>query len=214
MRLKHFISEKTTEKDQADAAEVEKIIKQDCKPFIKESKGGLLYRGVKLSKLNNNIIVKIKPRTNRKALDTPRGIQEYADLYFKHKFKWKPRSEGVFCTGKINTAANYGFPVTVWPIGTFKFVWSPDIKDFYRNFIEIYDELALQHKGLVLDDPEYYLSMDYIEGIFETELEQSLKTYKDTNLTQAIQSNNEIMLGCKEYYITPAHFSEHFKEIK
>ena len=60
-------------------------------------------------------------------------------MVFYRKFKWKPRSTGVFCTGDKEQAKGYGGLATVWPIGNFKYIWNPEIRDFLDVAIDLSD---------------------------------------------------------------------------
>ena len=65
-------------------------------------------------------------------------IQEYLDDLFYSKFKLKPRSQGVFCTGDIDGTREYGRCFIIFPVGNYQYLWNPRIFDLYQ---EIYDNL-------------------------------------------------------------------------
>ena len=66
----------------------------------------------------------------------------------------------------------------MFPIGDFKFIWSPKISDLYAA-------LPLSFKGASL--PEVVTHV--------------MSEYTDKNLAAAINSEFEISIKCKEYYL-------------
>ena len=104
------------------------IIRRDCQPFLVETKGNILFRG---SVQHIKGIKKIDPRSDRRPTDTPGWAHKMLDGAFKKKFGWNARSEGVFATRSINNAEVYGVAYEFYPIGKFKYVWSPRIDDLY-----------------------------------------------------------------------------------
>ena len=131
MRLRQHLTEYTYTGDVPDWSPIVK----DCKPFIKQLKGAhnLLLRG---SNKQNPGIMKLKPRKDRHPMSTPYAIHDMLDGFFKDRFGWNARSEGVFCTGNLSTALFYAGVNgvnSVWPIGNFKYLWSPDISDLFST---------------------------------------------------------------------------------
>ena len=161
-------------------------IKKDCKPFIKQVKsGGLLYRG---TKKDNPGIIKITPRKDRRPMSIHHKVQDILDDLFKKKFGWEARSSGVFAVGDFSVASQYsgyesGGVYSMWPIGSFKFLWSPNVADLFE---EIWDT-----------------SQDWVEWFTSghDELAKFVDTYTDKNLPKAIKSKHEIMISCKSYYM-------------
>ncbi len=175
------------------------IIK-NCKPFIKQLKGAhnLLLRG---SSKSNPGIIKLKPRKDRRPMSTPYAVSELLDEYFKKRFGWKPRSEGIFCTGKYNTALFYAGSIsavnTIWPIGNFKFLWSNEISDLFGTIQDIASKEGIPASEYFLNNPE--------------ELDKLSAKYQNTSLATAIDKGNEIMIGCNAYYMVN---SEHTIDLK
>jgi len=163
MKLKQYLNEYAYTGDVVDWSPITK----DCKPFIKELKGAhnLLLRG---SRKSNPGIIKVK-------------------------FGWKPRSTGVFCSGSLNTALFYGPVNSVWPIGNFKFLWSPKVSDLFSHLTDQVNTTEHDGWSYWLDNP------DGLKAIVDT--------YTDKNLPKAIDGTAtdmqsfEIMIGCKEYYM-------------
>lgn len=186
-----------------DTDELLALLERDCGPFLAESKQrGLLRRG--MSKLNDNDATfvsspystekvpywKKQPRTDRRPLDIDKKIHLKLDDWFQSKFGFKARSSGLFCfgTGATSSAiSQYGTEYYIFPIGEFKYAWSPNVKDL---FITI--STSKQR-----DEDDGKDSTDNIDS-FMNEFK-----YQDTDLDQAIVSRNEIMIKCDKYYIFP-----------
>jgi len=173
-------------------------IKHDCAYYFHEvGYEKPLYRGVKKIIKEYDIII---PRKNRLPLDTPKEIHNELDKLFKKKFGWKVRSEGVFCSGWKMEVTNYGEPYIIIPIGKFKYVWSPEIRDLTVD-LEYLDVLVhLNNKTNIIMSKSEYLPI----------LENVVSSYKDKDLDDAIINDKEISIKCKEYYI----INENYLDIK
>jgi hypothetical protein len=133
MRLKQYINEGKT----SSFEEVITTIMDKCQPVIKEllpfhKNDSLLYSGRK----NTSDMFIGKVRTDRKPMDTPIDKQKMMDLLFKKYHGWKPRSNSIFCTGDIAQANDYGKVYAIFPIGRFKYLWNPHIRDFFSDVID------------------------------------------------------------------------------
>jgi len=150
MRLQQYITEvKITEPEQ-----VIDILKKDCIPFLKELKKTgrkkILYRGY--YDFNSGIITKKKTRNDRTPKDMDETTSEYLDNLFKKKFGWYARSAGIFATANVFDTYEYGKPFLFFPIGKYKYIWSPVVNDLYTK---------IDNKGLSLEDVEERFSEDY-----------------------------------------------------
>lgn len=144
-------------------------IKRDCKPFIQSKPGGLVMRGMTGK---GDEIFKRVVRQDRKPLTMRADKHKAFDDWSKEKFGFGARTQCVFVTGDYGDAKSYGQPYAIFPIGDFRFIWSPEVGDLFMyntTHIKDYDDLR----------------------------------YKDTDLADAVASNNEIMVYCKEYYAVP-----------
>jgi hypothetical protein len=112
--------------------DISNILTKDCSIFLKELKKikskHLLYRGYKKELFD---FKKIKTRKDRRPKDMSEEIYNEFNIEFKHKFGWKPRSEGVFATSNISEAGSYGTIFLFFPVGKYKFIWSETIKDLF-----------------------------------------------------------------------------------
>lgn len=115
-----------------ESSRIPDIIMKDCKLFIDElkktRKDDFIYRGTKKGVFN---LKKIKPRKNRKPMDMPEVLHNLFDNLFYKEFKWKSRSEGVFVASDPSILGPYGTPYLFFPIGKYKYVWSPSIEDLF-----------------------------------------------------------------------------------
>jgi hypothetical protein len=134
-------------------AELAKKLFKECRPYIEELRKNKLdhffYRG---TNKKTNDLMKIKPRTDRYPKDMPQGVHEYIDNYFYRKFKWRPRSEGVFTSYRRSEVLNYGFAYIFFPIGKYQYIFSPDIEDLYG---ELDGNTIMDYIGE--DEPSEYL---------------------------------------------------------
>lgn len=175
MKFKQFINESD------DRSYTIIAIEKECQPFIKAIRGasGFLYRNDGYGSKGPGY--KKKVRSDRRPMDSPIEIHEFVDEQFKKRFGWKGRSEGLFVWGANRFSGKVDNPnfFTVFPVGNFKFIWSPVVSDLYGDLVPFTDEF---------------------DGFLEN-WNKVNKSYTDKNLKKAVTSNNEIMIGCKEAWI-------------
>jgi hypothetical protein len=180
-RLQQYINEEKTK----DLQYLINMVKSDCKPFLREMKkaGQFLYRGYDNVEYSTTEVVyyKKKVRSDRKPRDMYQNVHNKMDKLFDEKFGWKARSNGIFCTGDRTTALGYGTAFMVFPIGNFKFIWSPEVEDLWRW---VRGHISSRKGKSTVPD---------LEGISET--------YTNKDFPKAIKSGNEIIINCKEYYM-------------
>ena len=156
-------------------------------PFLKHMKRvGLkdwFYRGS--NKAYNKKMVHVKPRKDRQSKDMDDDMQEYLDDEFYNKFKWRPRTEGVFTTSNKSTAKNYGKAAIFLPIGKkYSFIYNPDIEDLY-SVIEEYN-LIPPDKDRIYDNfhDDYEIENDYYED-YGDDSDGGTWYYNDKNTFQS-----------------------------
>lgn len=135
-------------------------VEKDCKPFLTDLKKfhnhiSFLYRGM------NVMGSGVRPtRQDRLPKHTKPIVAELFDKILYKTFGWKPRSEGLFCSGNLDDVSYYGAEKIIFPIGNYKMLWSQKVNDSFefmgRNFTN--DFL----RSIIKDD-------DYLEGLFEKE---------------------------------------------
>mgnify|MGYP007016029883 CR=1 FL=1 len=219
MRLLEYI-----EKDVSSARQ---LITSYCKPFIREmgrhivdvSPGAnynFLWRGHEA--FITNIIV-MKTRNDRNPKDTPVEISKIIDDLMEEKFGWRPRSSGVFAVPNINTANEYGRPYIFFPIGQYKYIWSPQIDDMYELIAEISDfsikDNELERDWKELGKNKSMSFEEYKERAHSKVIEKIrkyIKTYKNTGLKDA-GMYNEITFNCNRYVLIDPEMQEEVIEI-
>lgn len=208
MRLDWAINEKLgiDAIDKNEAAEIARVLSVDCKYYLNEIKSEFLsrdprwsmfYRGIREHKVNSNI-ESIQPRKDREPLDMPVAVHDDLDRLFKKKFGWFVRSEGVFVTPSPLNAYGYGKACIFFPIGNYKYVWSPKIEDLYV-YLKSEKHLGsvfLHSIGRVVLSPEE-------EKIYNTVIKNVVNLYIDRNLSKALHLKNEVSFLVREYYVLP-----------
>jgi len=220
MRLIRHLNEDTwfEEKDKAIA-----MIKEDCKPVLKEIKKAkkLIWRG---AKIQNSLITRRRTRMNRRPLNTEIEIHKILDQLFKKKFGWRARSQSITGTSNMDSALMFGDrPYLLFPIGEYDVIWRKNIGDFIqviplwvedyfeakagkiniRRLIEIWSRGIL--KGIDADDPD-------VEKILlvkiKKDLEYEVSKCTSGKLSQALKGRHELMFKCKEYYLVEGNMQE------
>ena len=164
------------EEEGFDQDAIVELIRRDCKPYFDASPGNrMMYRGMRGKSKTKSF--KGTVRADRAPRNTPEPLHKVMDDWFMDKFGFRARSNAMFATGHATVAGAYGSLYAVFPIGDFKFVWSPVI-----------DDLSIDTGG---EDPKDIPKL--MDGA----------KYTDRNLRDAINSQNEIMVSCKEYYAMP-----------
>lgn len=192
MRLVNFLNEEAKSSDK-----VIKILKKDCKKFINEflHKAPVVVTriifGDKWETIKILGIVKFTSRTDRIPKDLPQQWHDYFDRQLKHIFGWKPRSEGVFTyVSKSTNEKSYWRDRTFFffPIGNYKYVWSPKVSDLYLSYEDNFGE-----------------DVDIAEEL--------VKTYQDIRGWEAV-NKSEVMFKCSSYYMVDLWYLEALKEAK
>jgi hypothetical protein len=129
-------------------AEMLEMIKRDCGPFLKSK--FIFFRGVE--GMSDEMFAKRSSRRDRAPRDMPPEIHEVLNQAFKKKFGWAARSEGTFATQVVGDTYDYGLPHMFFPIGNFKYVWSPNYDDIYGFLDKI---VAKAGEDLAKKKPEY-----------------------------------------------------------
>ena len=184
MRLQRFINEG----ERLPAEEVAKILKKECKPFLRETKSAkdFMWRGLQVGLQVSDIEKKVV-RRGRLPSDTPMWLHKLLDELFEDNFGWKSRSNSAFATGFRQQSMKYGMPFLFFPIGKYNYVWSPDIEDLYEhlNIRKFREELTPEQIT------EEWLEENIISEYIEKDLVKVVKK----------QLRNEVMFNCKKYYL-------------
>lgn len=199
--FKEFLSE--------EQQTIKELIETKCGPYLEMSgRKGALIRG-----MNPEIFASARTirddgvdvqyversvRKDRSPKDMIKGDHQLLDTWFDKKFGIKARTGALFVFGGsqsgLRRAESYGKPYLIFPIGNFKFVWSPKVTDLYVNI-----------GGKNFSSKE--------EGENDLDAELSSYGYKDTDFEQAAQARNEIMLDCDKYLAFSYHHRSRIEQL-
>lgn len=187
-----------TEMSESDLSQ---YIRDNCGEWFSESRGYMMrghiaYRGLTHTPKDGDVLT---PRSDRRPKDSNLQDQQKMDDELERKFGWRPRQEGMFCTGNSDVASMYGDTYAVFPLDGYKYIWSPKVPDFYStlysskqsDFVHTWNELL----SMFLKDGK---DEEYIKS---TAINNMVKTYKSNDLAKAIESGNEIIVKCKGYVV-------------
>lgn len=166
-------------------------IKQHCQPYLQAIKGSPhshpLFRGVKYE--NETVIRKEVRLTGRRPQDVEDDIHDLLNDYFDTKFG-EPYRNAMFAAGTPGVAASFGDLYLVFPAGPFTFIWSTEVTDFQSDGHAGRLEDIISNLETGIDQYEWDSIEKYLDAL----------EYQNDELLKAINSQNEIMFRCKEYY--------------
>ena len=191
-------------------------IEELCQPYI-QMRGGLdgcfaqpLYRGMKIidgQSIHNS-------HDYREPQSMPIVLHHRIDQWFHDTHGHCFRSvNAVFCTGSLEQAQAFNPAHAIFPIGEFKFAWSPSIADLTK-----YVNAELNALIDTPDDGFWKRLLGYSDPKTLTKDEQTLRvkalamcgdllkdferdnTFKTDQLLGGIESNKEVMLICWQYF--------------
>ena len=197
MRANDFLLESTL-----SAKTIANKIKKDCASFLQQivhPDDYRLYRGVSNG---TKVFAKGNNPIDRQPRDTEFVIHDVADQWFAKEFNIKYRSNAVFCTGSYSDAENYGKLYLTFPIGEFRFCWSPKVGDMTYLF-----EGAIEPSEYYEKTPDHKLNAERYHNVvndikFRHDIFTTLDKceYTEDNLPRAISNGNEIMVHCPAGY--------------
>jgi hypothetical protein len=161
---------------------VYQFIQKECGDFLAESNNIPVYRGMAATGGWDQAIM--TTRKDRWPRTTPPEIHNFLDNLFYKKFGWRARSSGLFGTGDFDWATYFtkNYVYRIYPADGYTYLWAPDIKD-------LFNELDIT---VVMGKVKYN----------KKELQQIIpRSYKTTDLVEAIKSGHEIMFNCKRYAV-------------
>jgi hypothetical protein len=181
---------------ETDAAKIIEMINEECAPFLRAAQGGLIYRGLKNPQSE---FLRKEVRIDRRPKSSSQKVHELVDAWFQQQFGINGRSAALFATGELVDAQTYGRVHAIFPIGSFEFLWSPDVSDLF--FQTGLDQAIIQamrgaaSKGANVEAAEAEAADKYLSKL----------KYTDKNFIDAIDSGNEIMIQCAEYFAVPLY---------
>lgn len=128
MRFKEFVAE---QKQGMSYEEVVKAIATHCKPYLSDVPDIPLYRGVP----RRYLVAGLNPHPENR---TPRDSAPSFNFPFNCGFQLafsEPsiRTHSVFATGNAAMTGEYGEAAFMFPVGEYKFAWSPYYNDSYEH---------------------------------------------------------------------------------
>lgn len=195
------------------------ILLRDCKPFLEQINYKVsrytLLRGIpdEYEPLPNTIITyrTIKQRFSR---DTSHDKHITFDDMFEHVFGTRFRSNAIFTTGDPEIAHSYGHVQAVFPIGQFKYLWSPRVGDLYQYELTTLIQ-SLMGADFIMTDRDrkesktgrmvqQYMSGEMSQQQINKMFEKMAKklNYKTTGLKEATKQGTEIMVSGDSFYMT------------
>jgi hypothetical protein len=187
MRLLEF-EEKLT------PAAISAMIQKDCQPFLSaignEPIRNMLYRGMTGPRVP--IQKKQVHLSSRKPMTTNNEIHGLINDYFTRQFG-EPFRNALFASGDRGHALGYGNKVlSIFPIGEFTFVWSPEMSDMY---------------DVTWPRPGGFSNVTPSQEMVDVTLEAY--DYTNKSFKSALRSGHEIMIRCNNYYaVQPAVVAE------
>jgi len=156
-------------------------------------KCGPLYRG--LQYFGNEDFMKCPIRKDRRPKDTPKEISDEIDCLLTMKGFSAVRTNSVFCTANVTTAAMYGNTYFIFPVNGFKYTWFLESKDLYHS---VKDFIGLTQHFEDYDEEDYDR---YVREFLENAKDFiNLVKPQDTNIELAITKGYEIMITGSDYY--------------
>lgn len=176
-------------------------IGQECQPYLKQTEPGrYMYRGLgDPGRGSIEPMLKKDVRLDKRTpMDSTDDLHALINDYFIEKHG-APFRNAMFATGDRALAGEYGKIYSVFPIGNFEFLWSPDVKDLwaasssYRNARVRYTTRP-KHMWKEGERDKYWTQ---VQDQFKKEI---LAGYVSKDLSAAIESGKEIMVRSKSYY--------------
>jgi len=192
-----------------------------CQPYL-QARGGLvtcmaqpLYRGMQVN--GETIIYDSQPYREPRSM--PIVLHHRIDQWFHDWYGHCFRSANVvFCTGSLELAKEYDNVCAIFPMGEFKFAWSPKVTDLTKyieeKLITLVESSTIEFWSRLLGyfDPNSFSAEERalrakaiaLCGDVLKEFEREHYFY-DEKLPDAIISGNEIMLVCQQYLALPVN---------
>lgn len=209
MKLLKYLNEES-------ADYIVETLDKECSDIIKiySRAKWCLLRGEKAQ--NKDFISRIPRIANssqdsRKPASTPEEVHDFINKWFDKKFGWPVRN-GVFTTGKIGTASDYGTIYLFFPTDGYKFVYSKSISDLYSQmpmriewdkWTEKEREMWFYEKTWLPDLDSKNTNTSYTT--WETVINKH--HFTDKNLEEAVHEGvghsgtpPEVVFKCKKYY--------------
>lgn len=187
------------------------FIQKNCQPWLSESGGGIVYRGIH-HEVDMPVFVK-KIRTKRRPKDSSYDVNDAFNLLIDIAGGGATRNNSIFVSGSITIAEQYGEPYVVFPAGDFHYTWSPFFNDWFEDLISQgwYDEPTAKFKKLLKPGVKQSKDKYWSEIITDPDSYDTAKVKQaitpNQNLSQAIKSRHEISINANNaIYMNPQFY--------
>ena len=178
--------------------EVFELIRRDCKPYLQQNKSPInntpMFRGMGgHSKMpSDEIVLKKQIRLQgRKTKDMNVTVHMVMNEWMMKEFG-EPFRNALFTYGKRRSTSLYGSPYVIFPIGDFTFLYHDKFSDIYST----YESYKWNNDPLQPGESRGAFARKFVKHIASV----NNGNWKQDSIIQAINSSNEIMIRCKEYY--------------
>ncbi|MCS7316867.1 MAG: hypothetical protein NZZ41_00905 [Candidatus Dojkabacteria bacterium] len=166
------------------------LIKRECSEIVNLYKKHLkfFYRGSKDVE-KEKVFIKKYPFPFRRPKDTPESLNLVVNKIFNEIGFSVNRYNSVFVTPNLSTAKNYGKPYIFFPKNGFKYLWSPEISDFYffyrygDSLLEKLNEISKEDDIIVLkidkNSPNFIRNLSNFYIIENSNKEKAYKEFRD-----------------------------------
>lgn len=209
MRFKNFLAEDSSLFSFDD---VIKRIKVECKPFLAQRDGLLMYRGIsrKVIQAKQSQAFFTRHPVDRPALDSGPQFNAMFNLGVESAFGIeKVRTHSFFATGSVITTTTYGAPNYIFPKGDFEILWSPEIKDSYAQHQWITAKLGQALKKInvkyyeldvYLDDAQLAKLLEILSVNQNTPNEELVKLIYSARANKFPSISNDIIAALKQVF--------------
>lgn len=164
---------------------------------------------------------------NREPKDSLIAFHKLFNEMLYRKFGYRYRTAAVFATGHYRQAAEYGTRVAaVLPIGDYSICYSEDVHDAWDNdfaqkeIFKLYDAALDKDRDHMPNNSHRLETFDIDPDVLTRETYEELMddllplldkyNYKVTkDINKAVQSGNEMMIGCKKHALIPSTRDHH-----
>lgn len=167
------------------------FIMKNCSKYLRENNDptmNIMWRGMPF-KSQGSVVKTV--RKDRKPVDTNFKVHGILDEWFNDTFGLRARSQGLFVTGDMKQAGTYGERFIIFPVGDYKYVWSPEVRDLLK--------VAKSDIALVLRDKPQSDHESAIRGIMDG------LNYQTDGLVEALRTKHEVVMMCDQYIAVPYH---------
>jgi len=194
--------------DASDNMAVRKLIETadrvhaDCQFYLSQINAGednqIAWRGMDSQKYyGTQSILKDVRLNDRTPKDTDESTHDYINREFT-KLYGAPFRNALFVSGSVQNTIRYGFPFQIFPVGQFKFIWSPTVNDLWIETQKLHRTMQLPNRS---GGEDAMLKNEQLKSQARKEFnEKVLNSYQTTDISDALINRREIMIRVKQYY--------------